>query len=554
MPPDYRGSGYNDPCLMNNESKSLVQGNASANNARSTDLRGPSFVQTDDPTGRYVPTSDSVNITFNDHSPWETNFEESMTVNDNLTSWSLPRSIEEGREKELFHHTPASKIVTECNAGASLFEGDRLGFLEGYTDELNDLTFRPCTASVEMDGMCKGQAPPRPGHDVGVPDQPLTQQGTGGSLLTNLSSTPLNLPPQHNFSFPDTILVETEIPSRSSPQKGRSITPTPTVFDSSQFRPPSLPQQAGYYDNVEDEEELLFHPYNRSSVEDAATTADGSPRPGGSEGPSCSSSYHAGSFPPSSQCSLPQGVKRSFGNGLIDPTSTAHDTFLDDPYAATHPRPCQQFNNSAHVQYPEDDPDDEAELSGLLTREPAQSNSYLNDWRVTDTQRSHHDSIQFNITKERLQGVHRIRSQLSQAAQVFRELAHLINEQQDDLDLLDHSIINAKHSSAQAIEELRKANRRKQRARRRSLFMMGIACIAALVVFLVYLVQTSSSTNVNTFHTPLAPPAIQGAAIEVRSPTDSAIRQGEQRSLKGDTREDAAPTILPGRASLSNSS
>lgn len=78
-----------------------------------------------------------------------------------------------------------------------------------------------------------------------------------------------------------------------------------------------------------------------------------------------------------------------------------HDTFLDDPYPSgsrANFQPQQPLSNGAtravYAANSEDEFDEEEELSGLLARTTVRPAAYLQDWKMTNTQRSQNDAVQ----------------------------------------------------------------------------------------------------------------------------------------------------------------
>ena len=249
---------------------------------------------------------------------------------------------------------------------------------------------------------------------------------------------------------------------------------------------PTLPNDSQYYDSIEEEVCPPFENYSicsRFSQDEKGTTVGDS-----SQDTSSRSSFRMESLSSSRQsftcheekldkCEL-ISIKHVESSGFC--TGNNHQMVSPNLQPDSPNLPCQSHVDATG----EDDNVDEEELSELLVGQ--KSSCFTKSWKHHTHKQRLNNSLQFQLAKEKLQGVIRIRSQLSQATQVFRELAYLINDQQDDLDLLDHSVNSVKNSITLSLDELHKASRRKALARRRKFFVCAVAGVVAFVVYLVY--------------------------------------------------------------------
>lgn len=287
-----------------------------------------------------------------------------------------------------------------------------------------------------------------PSNHAGWTDLPLDHSGankeqqlvdTTGWSTAETTASLVSLPAV-NYSAPPPRRMNVQSPSHSTAEY-----------------PPLHPALVGgdFYDRADDGDHFDTLTVTKRAVSASSTHTGGSGSPCSEEGRSCSMSAI------SSNDSAPEATPENRNKRTLTPhprSPAIRDDFLDDNYSR------QNRLNISEVDF--GDEDDE-ELSGLLTRGSARSASYLDDWHLSVDQTRQdddlevttiillvsvslfHPSVQFQlyVSRERLQGVRRMKAQLSQISSVFRELSHLISEQQDDLDSIDCHIQSVKSNA-----------------------------------------------------------------------------------------------------------
>lgn len=100
---------------------------------------------------------------------------------------------------------------------------------------------------------------------------------------------------------------------------------------------------------------------------------------------------------------------------------------------------------------------------------------------LADFQRAHNSIVQEAISKERVLSLKRIQNQVSQAHQIFWDLANLVSAEDDKLDKLESNVEGAHDNSGCAVDELRKASRAKQLHRKRMFWFLVVILVAVCI-------------------------------------------------------------------------
>eukprot|EP01068_Selenidium_serpulae_P012905 Selendium_serpulae@DN5894_c0_g1_i1.p1 len=102
-----------------------------------------------------------------------------------------------------------------------------------------------------------------------------------------------------------------------------------------------------------------------------------------------------------------------------------------------------------------------------------------NDSLLKGYEKAHNNIIQEAIIKERAISLKRIQNQVSQANQIFWDLANLVSAQDDSLDALEKNVNDSDSDAKLGVEELKKTDKAKRAARKRMLWFLAILFIAA---------------------------------------------------------------------------
>lgn len=329
-------------------------------------------------------------------------------------------------------------------------------------------------------------------------DTTNTKQFSGGIELDHLSEASHTLPLQKSAEILSNHLDNNRLTSDLC-KKCDNVTNKFTL------RLPTLPNDSHYYDLVEDDCLLLHKNDNTNSSEadtDGITTTIGVSRHEDSlnDVSSRSSFYVEKEDLPCLDLSVPKFT--------TSPREDRPQTGLSSVVVSSSPTLPHYLSGTIQ--------NEEEELFELLTSDRV-SHLSKNTWSQIRSKTNDDKAVQFSINKDRFQGINRIQSQLSQAAQVFRELAHLINDQQDDINFLDHSVVSIKNSTALSVNELQRASQRKRRARRRKFLLVSVAGIISLLIYFIYFIPSSPSQTNNVLTSGFVPV----------SPTQPTIHQPE---------------------------
>lgn len=86
-------------------------------------------------------------------------------------------------------------------------------------------------------------------------------------------------------------------------------------------------------------------------------------------------------------------------------------------------------------------------------------------------------SIQNRIARERSEGIQRIRSQVSEVNQIFRDLASVVTEQGQHLDTIEDTAQRATEDTSKAVKELKKTSERQRGSRERTWIIIMAALL-----------------------------------------------------------------------------
>lgn len=100
--------------------------------------------------------------------------------------------------------------------------------------------------------------------------------------------------------------------------------------------------------------------------------------------------------------------------------------------------------------------------------------------------------VQFQVydleeIRRKEQGIRKIEKDVTEIAEMFRDLDTLVNEQQDNIDLIESNITQARDETTNASKQLEDAEKLQQKARKKQCFILvGVLIIVGIIVGIVY--------------------------------------------------------------------
>ena len=111
----------------------------------------------------------------------------------------------------------------------------------------------------------------------------------------------------------------------------------------------------------------------------------------------------------------------------------------------------------------------------------------LAEQRVMQAQQLQHVETNEVVLREREEGIHQLNRSVQEVAEIFQDLALLVNEQGTQIDNIQTNIETAADSTTRGVRELARASRSQRRARSRMCIIA--ACVLAILIILVMVLK-----------------------------------------------------------------
>jgi t-SNARE complex subunit (syntaxin) len=94
--------------------------------------------------------------------------------------------------------------------------------------------------------------------------------------------------------------------------------------------------------------------------------------------------------------------------------------------------------------------------------------------------------------QERQEGIRKIERDVTELAEMFKDLQTLVVQQQDSLNVVEENVQRTKAETEQGLKELQEAERLQNKARKRMCFILAILVIILAVIVLIALGVTGN--------------------------------------------------------------